>query len=232
MSALSNQPALDLREEFNRWAEAGRGEEMEESHLPIVVPMLGMMEIRPSDRILDLGCGSGWLVRRLASILPEGSATGIDVSDEMVRRAGAAARDLPNVSFLHGTAEDIPAAANSFDKIISVESAYYWHDVNRGLREMLRVLAPGGSAWILINYYEDNLDCHQWTPNFKTPTTLLSADAWKQRFESAGFEHVRHERIPDTSPTLGEYTGRWFRDAEQLRRFKATGALLVTGIKP
>src|SRR5579862_9518020 len=115
MSALSNQPALDLREEFNRWAQAGRGEEMEESHLPIVVPMLGMMEIRPSDRILDLGCGSGWLVRRLGSILPEGSATGIDVSDEMVRRARAAGRDLLNVSFLHGTAEDIPAAANSFD---------------------------------------------------------------------------------------------------------------------
>ncbi len=78
-----------LREEFNRWAEAGRGEEMEESHLPIVEPTLALMNLQPADRVLDVGCGSGWLVRRLAARVPNGSVMGIDVSDEMVRRAQA-----------------------------------------------------------------------------------------------------------------------------------------------
>jgi len=43
---------------------------------------------------------------------------------------------------------------------------------------------------------------------------------------------VSHRRIPDRSPSPEVYTGRWFRDAEQMRRFKAEGALLVTGTKP
>ena len=161
--SLPNHPAiLDLREEFNRWAQSGRGEEMEESHLPIVLPMLELMGLKSTDRVLDVGCGSGWLVRRLAAVLPSGSAMGIDVANEMVRRAQLAAASVPNASFFQGTAEDIPAPPEFFSKVISVESAYYWHNVQRGLREIHRVLAPGGSAWILINYYRDNLDCHQW----------------------------------------------------------------------
>jgi len=123
-----------LREEFNRWAEAGRGEEMEEHHVPIVEPTLALMDLRPSDRILDVGCGSGWLVRRLAALVPNGSVMGIDVSDEMIRRAQVASAAVPNAQFFRGTAEEIPAPPDSFTKALSVESAYYWHDPARGLR--------------------------------------------------------------------------------------------------
>ena len=91
----SDAPELQLREEFNRWAEAGRGEEMEESHLPIVVPTLALMNLQTADRVLDIGCGSGWLVRRLAALVPNGLALGIDVSDEMIRRAHLAAASVP-----------------------------------------------------------------------------------------------------------------------------------------
>jgi len=232
MTSPIHPAVLDLREEFNRWAQAGRGEEMEESHLPIVIPTLALMEMQPADRILDLGCGSGWLVRRLATLLPQGSIAGIDVADEMIGRATLAGANLPNATFLIGTAEEIPCLSNSFSKIITVESAYYWHDVSRGLTELVRVLESGGSAWMLINYYCDNPDCHQWTQNFKTPTHLLAADDWKSEFEAAGFRDVRHQRIPDHSPTPEIYTGRWFNDAAQLQQFKTSGALLVTGVKP
>jgi len=221
-----------LREEFNRWAEAGLGEGMEDSHLPIVIPMLGLMNLQPTDRLLDLGCGSGWLVRRLASLVPQGSVAGIDVSNEMVRRARAAGAAVPNAQFLQGTAEQIPLPEGSFTKVLSVESAYYWYDPARGLSEILRVLEPGGSAWILINFYRDNPDCHQWKLHYQTPTHLLSAAEWQEKFSDAGFREVQHRRIPDLSPTPEVYTGRWFRDAAQLRRFKAEGGLLVTGVKP
>ncbi len=220
-----------LREEFNRWAEAGRGEAMEESHLPIVTPTLAFMDLQPADRVLDVGCGSGWLARRIAVLVPKGSVTGIDVSDEMIRRAQAGSADLSNVQFRRGTAEEIPAPPNSFTKVISVESAYYWHDPARGLRDIVRVLAPGGSAWVLINFYRDNSDCHQWRDHYQIPTHLLSAAEWKAHFTSAGFHDVGDRRIPDPSPTPEVYTGRWFRDAAQMRRFKMEGALLVTGTK-
>ena len=221
-----------LQEEFNRWAEAGRGEAMEEHHLPIVAPTLALMDWQPSDRVLDLGCGSGWLVRQLATLVPNGSVVGIDVSDEMLRRAQLASAGVPNIQFLHGTAEEIPAPPDSFTKVLSVESAYYWHDPARALRAIFRVLAPGGSAWILINYYRDNPYCHQWGPLYDIPTHLLSAAEWQGLFSDAIFRDVHHRRIPDLSPTPEVYTGRWFRDADQMRRFKAEGALLVTGVKP
>ncbi|HMD30330.1 MAG TPA: hypothetical protein VKG84_00380, partial [Candidatus Acidoferrales bacterium] len=52
-----------LRDEFNRWAEAGRGEGMEEDHLPITLPVLDLMRLQPMDSVLDVGCGAGWLLR-------------------------------------------------------------------------------------------------------------------------------------------------------------------------
>jgi ubiquinone/menaquinone biosynthesis C-methylase UbiE len=220
-----------LCEEFNRWAQAGRGEEMEENHLPIVVPMLALVDLQPADRVLDIGCGSGWLVRRLAALVPKGSVVGLDVSDEMIRRAQLASAGVPNTQFLHGTAEEIPAPPGSFTKVLSVESAYYWHDPGRGLGELFRVLEAGGSAWILINYYRDNPDCHQWKLHFQIPTYLLSAAEWHDRFRAAGFRDVNHRRIPDLSPTPEVYTGKWFQDAAQMQRSKAEGALLITGVK-
>ncbi|MDR3676164.1 MAG: class I SAM-dependent methyltransferase [Acidobacteriota bacterium] len=232
MTMPEQTPEVQLREEFNRWAQAGRGEEMEESHLPIVEPTLALMDLQPSDRVLDMGCGSGWLSRRLAARVPNGSVVGIDVSDEMIHRAQLASTGIPNVQFLHGTAEEIPAPPDSFAKVLSVESAYYWHDPGRGLSEIFRVLQPGGSAWILINYYRDNADCHQWQAHFQTPTHLLSAAEWQELYRAAGFREVTHQRIPDRSPTPGVYTGLWFRDAAQMQRHKTEGALLVTGVKP
>jgi ubiquinone/menaquinone biosynthesis C-methylase UbiE len=232
MTTPDNTSKELLREEFNRWAQEGHGEEMEGSHLPIVEPTLALMDLQPADHVLDVGCGSGWLVRRLAARVPGGQVVGIDVSDEMIRHAQVAGSGIPNVKFLCGTAEQIPADGDSFTKVLSVESAYYWHDPARGLSEILRVLRPGGSAWILINYYRDNPDCHQWKLHYQTPTHLLSAAEWRERFGAAGFRDVSDRRIPDLSPTPEVYTGQWFRDAAQMQRFKLAGALLVTGGKP
>lgn len=221
-----------LRVEFNRWAEDGRAEGMESDHLPITLPVLEQMNLAPEDNVLDLGCGAGWLSRRLASLLPEGRVVGIDVSDEMIRRARRSSAACENLLFAPGEAAEIPWDSNFFTHAISVESAYYWPDPAAGLRDIFRVLREGGSAWLLINYYRDNPHCHQWARHYAVPTHLLSAEEWSALFRDAGFREVTHQRIPDPSPSPEVYTGRWFRDAAQLRAFKEAGALLVTGSKP
>ncbi len=224
-------PNENLRTEFNRWAEAGRGEEMEESHLPITLPVLDLMEIEPDDNVLDVGCGAGWLSRLLAERLPEGRVVGMDISDEMVRRARKNYVALDNTMFVIGGVDEIPWDANFFTRAISVESAYYWPDPTRGLREIFRVLREGGSAWVLINYYRDNPDCHQWAKAFATPTHMLGAEEWAALFRDAGFSDVAYRQIPDPTPAPESYTGRWFRDAAQLRAFREAGALLIHGVK-
>ncbi len=112
-----------------------------------------------------------------------------------------------------------------------MESAYYWPEPAAGVREIFRVLRPGGRAWILINYYRDNLHCHQWGPLLAVPTRLLLAEEWVELFRAAGFSDVAHERVVDPSASPEIYSGRWFRDAAQLRAFKSEGALLVHGRK-
>ena len=220
-----------LREEFNRWAVAGRGEEMEEDHLPITLPVLDLMQLSSEDNVLDVGCGAGWLERLLSERVPEGRVVGMDISDEMVRRARRNHVALENTMFVIGGVDEIPWDANFFTRAISVESAYYWPDPARGLREILRVLREGGSAWVLINYYRDNAHSHQWAAQFATPAHLLSAEEWAAIFRDAGFADVAHRRIPDPTPAPQAYTGRWFRDAAQLRAFREAGALLVHGTK-
>jgi SAM-dependent methyltransferase len=221
----------NLRLEFNRWAAEGKGRGMENDHLPITLPMLERMQLRPDETVLDVGCGSGWLVRLIAKLVPQGRVAGVDVSDEMIRLAREANAGEERVRFEVGTADHLPFPDATFTRVVSIESAYYWPDPAAGLREISRVTAPGGSLWILINYYRDNPECHQWAP-LLPPTHLLSFGDWADLFRRAGFTDVHHDRIPDPTPVADEYAGRWFGDAEQLRRFRAEGALLIYGAKP
>jgi SAM-dependent methyltransferase len=229
--ARADEQGSELREEFNRWAQAGRGEGMERDHLPIALPVLERMRIAAADNLLDVGCGSGWLSRRLAVLAPEGRVVGMDISDEMIRLARRSSLERDNILYVQGEVAGIPWESNFFHHAISVESAYYWQEPAAGIKEIYRVLRLGGSAWILINYYRDNPHCHQWGELLAVKTQLLLAEEWMELFRAAGFAEVAQERVVDASPTPESYTGQWFRDAAQLRAFKAEGALLVAGRK-
>jgi SAM-dependent methyltransferase len=229
---MTESNAQSLREEFNRWAEAGRGDGMEKDHLPITLPVLAKMNLGRAENVLDVGCGSGWLARRVSQMVPDGRVVGMDVSDEMIRVARRNSLAQDNLLYVVGEAGEIPWEPNFFHHAISVESAYYWPEPAAGVKEAHRVLRPGGTAWILINYYRDNPHCHQWGPLLAVNTQLLSAEEWMELFRSAGFSQVRQERVADPTPSPETYSGRWFRDAAQLREFKAEGALLVYGSKP
>src|SRR5215472_5290753 len=226
-----DEAGRELQEEFNKWAEAGRGEAMEQEHLPITLPVLGKMRIAGGENILDLGCGGGWLSRRLAKMVGAGRVVGMDLADEMIRVARRASLDYENLLFVTGEVGEIPWEPNFFHHAISVESAYYWPEPAAGIREMFRVLRPGGAAWVLINYYRDNPHCHQWGELLAVRTHLLLAGEWEEMFREAGFAEVWKERVVDRSATPEVYTARCFRDARQLREFKREGALLVTGKK-
>ncbi|MGH9779867.1 MAG: class I SAM-dependent methyltransferase [Candidatus Acidiferrales bacterium] len=221
-----------VREEFNRWAEAGRGEEMGEEHAAIAAGMLAQMEFAPDDKILDVGCGAGWLCGVLADKVPKGQVVGMDVADEMVRRARQRHAERPNLMFIIAGVKDIPWDENFFNKIVSIESAYYWPDPGQGMREMFRVLQPGGEARLLINLYQENVHSHQWRDKLGVQTHLLSGDEWCQLFQQAGFSETRHSRVPDPRPVPDGHQSKWFKDAEQMRAFRSEGALLVWARKP
>lgn len=103
----------------------------------------------PEAHLLDLGCGAGH-----ASFVAAGEVTQVtayDLSSQMLAVVVQAARDkgLNNVSTRQGYAESLPFDAASFDVVISRYSAHHWHDVGQALREVKRVLKPGGTLIIM-----------------------------------------------------------------------------------
>jgi ubiquinone/menaquinone biosynthesis C-methylase UbiE len=226
-----------LQHEFNRWAEAGEGPKMEQHHLDITEKTIRLMDLRPGERILDLGCGSGWATRLLARMVSEGpegfgQVVGVDVSDEMIRVARADSKDFENVMFVWGSATQIPWEENFFDKVLSIESFYYWPDQERGLAELFRVMAPKGRLFILINLYTDNQYSLQWVDKLKVPVHVRSAEEYVDLLKAHAFEDVSSRQIPDDTPTPEDYVTKSFHSLADLKAFKRAGALLLMATKP
>ncbi len=237
MSDLPTNTADErLRQEFNEWADQGKGEEMEHHHISITQQTLAMMKLGPGDKVLDLGCGAGWASRLMAEAVNDtdkpGQVIGLDVSDEMIRRARSSSRSYENLMFVIGSAQQIPWEENFFDKVLSVESFYYYADQDRALAELFRVAAPRGELYILINLYRDNHYSLRWVEELKVPVQVRSEQEYIDLLKAHTFEDVRAIRVPDLTPTPDEYTGRWFKNAEELRDFKRIGALLLIARKP
>jgi ubiquinone/menaquinone biosynthesis C-methylase UbiE len=229
---IHSEADKNLQQEFNQWAAAGRGDEMESHHSDITDQTLAMMDLKPNDRVLDLGCGTGWASRRLARMVTSGEVVGVDVADEMLRRAEAASTSFSNVRYLWGSAESLPLPENHFSKVLSVESFYYYADQGTALDELRRVMSPGGRLFILINLYKDNHYSLRWVGELKVPVQALSQAEYIALLQKHGFVDVEARRIPDRSPTPETYSGKWFKNAEELREFKRIGALLLIAGKP
>jgi len=230
-------PDDKLQHEFNRWAETGEGPKMEQHHLDITEKTIRLMGLRPGERVLDLGCGSGWATRLLARLVAEGppgfgQVVGIDISDEMIRQARTLSKDFENVLYAWGSAQQIPWEENFFDKVLSVESFYYYADQDRALNELFRVMAPRGQMFILINLYKDNPYSLQWVDKLKVPVHVRSAAEYAELLKKHAFENVEWRQIPDDTPTPDDYKTKSFHSLEDLRAFKRAGALLLMATKP
>ena len=231
VDVLPSQADQKLQQEFNQWAAAGRGDEMEDHHSDITDQTLAVMKIVPGDRILDLGCGTGWASRRMSRMATAGEVVGLDVADEMLRRAEESSAGVANVRYVWGSAEKIPFPDEQFTKVLSVESFYYYADQGKALDELHRVMATGGELFILINLYKDNHYSLRWVNELKVPVQALSEQEYIALLERHGFREVQARRIPDRSPTPETYTGKWFKNADELREFKRMGALLLIAKK-
>ena len=103
-----------------------------------------LLALHKEAQVIDLGCGAGHASFVAAGVVK--SVIAYDLSAQMLAVVAQAAKDkhLDNIRVQQGVAESLPFADNSADVIISRYSAHHWHDVGQALREVARVLKPGG----------------------------------------------------------------------------------------
>ena len=105
------------------------------------------LALRPHDRVLEVGFGGGYLMGRMAAVVTEGRLAGVDVSPAMVDVCSSRFRALIQASRLDlqcASAESLPYPDGHFTKACTVNSLFYWPDAQQAIRELSRVLEPGG----------------------------------------------------------------------------------------
>jgi ubiquinone/menaquinone biosynthesis C-methylase UbiE len=105
------------------------------------------LEVGPDDSVLEIGFGPGVVIQRLSTLVPAGRVAGIDPSQEMLGQArarNAAAIEDGRVELRLGSVERMPFDADSFDKVLAINSMQVWPDAVAGLREVRRVMKPSG----------------------------------------------------------------------------------------
>ena len=141
-------------ERFDRWAST-----YERSYLqrlvfePVHRTMLAVArEERPDARaILDVGCGTGRLLRDASSMFPGARLEGVDAAPSMVREAQEMVPAGLDLHFHVGMAEKLPLAPAQFDLAFSTMTFHHWADQPAGVAEIARVLTPDG-RWLLADF--------------------------------------------------------------------------------
>ena len=106
--------------------------------------------------ILDIGCGGGRTVQRLAALAPEGKVIGLDYSAASVavsRDRNAQEIEVGRVQIEQGSVAALPFSDRTFDVVTAVETHYYWPDLPANVREVLRVIKPGGTFALIAETY-------------------------------------------------------------------------------
>jgi ubiquinone/menaquinone biosynthesis C-methylase UbiE len=151
------------------------------------------LAVAPGDRVLEIGFGHGRTIARIAETAPGTVVDGLDVSADMVRLASrrcAALVDAGRVRLRAGDSSRLPYDGASFDKVLAVHTLYFWPDPIRDLREIRRVMRPGGAFVLAFKEKSDDA-----VRSFPPPTYRFHlADEAIALLRSAGFDHIAIER--------------------------------------
>jgi ubiquinone/menaquinone biosynthesis C-methylase UbiE len=150
---------------------------------------LGLLEISPSDAVLEVGFGPGVGVELAAARAYEGRVAGIDLSETMLamaHRRNRALIEAGRVDLRLGTSDRLPFADANFDAAMTTNSLHLWPDSQRGLMEMRRTLRAGGRIAVAITRF-----------------SYASSDNFESYLINSGFTNVSLHRGETGTCALG-----------------------------
>ncbi len=157
---------------------------------------LSHLAIPRDGAILDIGCGGGRTIAKLAAASGSGMVYGIDHSAESMGVASKVNAELVKsgrVVIREGSVSQLPYADDKFDLVTAVETHFFWPDLDNDVREVLRVVTPGGIFVIISEVYKGaNAAMSKMVEKYapKYGMTLLTPDEHRNLLEGAGFDEV------------------------------------------
>ncbi len=162
----------------------------------------------PSDEqpqtVLDIGCGTGRLLRKVRERWPQAHLLGVDPTEGMINQARAG---LPDADFYLGSAEKLPLPDNSVELVLSTTSFHHWLDQAQGVCEVTRVLRPGGHF-----YLADTLPPPGWLAKVYHHGHMASPTELQAMFRQAELKTVAQQ------PVLGGRFYLWVGEKGLVRR--------------
>nr|CEL18258.1 Methyltransferase [Kibdelosporangium sp. MJ126-NF4] len=165
---------------------------------------MGLLDVQPTDRVIELGCGPGVAVAALAARATRGLVVGVDHSQVVIgqaRRRNRAAVRAGRVCLVHTPVERLAISDGPFDAALAVNTVGMWPEPTARLRDIARLLRPGGRIAVVSQ------------PRCPGATAATSAEAASKLADlvaEAGFEHLRTEML-DLDPPVACVIG--FRDS-------------------
>lgn len=198
---IKNKSAI---EEFNNWAKIGKDVGMENGHANSVSQMINIFEkrfdVNNVKSMLDLGCGNGWMLRKLASKYSLDVGLGIDGSAEMINKAK---KYQTNLDYL---CMDITKwkASRSYDLIMSMEFIYYLNDPETVFNNIFNNAAHKESIFIFgIDHYKENQDSLSWPSDLGVYMNTLSINEWIDLYRKIGMKGIEYEQFVTKEDSAG-----------------------------
>ena len=204
-----------IRKTFDSWAQNGRAELMEIEHGKNVSKFLDSISFEKPFTFLDVGCGNGWVVRKILQEKNCRKSVGIDKSKKMIIQAKKN-KENKNGEFIHTDVESMKYNGK-FDFIFSMESLYYADSIEVALKKIYKLLKPGGKFFCGTDFYTDNKTTAKWATTMKIQMHLHSKKEWKEFFKKTGFD-VKTKQVKDLKSRK-----KWKREF---------GTLFIIGTKP
>lgn len=164
-------------------------EKMDEGNKPLFDLTLTTMDLEDGEDILEIGFGSGSFIKSLFNSARLSRICGIDYSEEMVKSAIAANKDIikeGKLDLQNGSSESLPFRDEEFDKVFCNNVIYFWEEPENHLSEVLRVLKPGGRFYAGIRSKESM----EVLPFTDYGFRLYSREEWSKMLEAMGFKYV------------------------------------------
>lgn len=167
---------------------------MNQGHRSMTEWALDHVTIENQFKALDIGCGGGATVQKIAALAESGTVYGIDYAEGSIAVSYAHNADLikaGRVVIQKASVSELPFPDDSFDLVTAIETQYYWPDLPQDMREVLRVLKPAGRLVVVAEMYKGGkYDWLKWPVMWLLRSSHLSVSDHRNLFTSAGFVNL------------------------------------------